>query len=57
MDKALNPKASALRDAVRLLLVAHGTLDDAKRSCGTPLATSHAKKVVECGRSTLREFG
>ncbi|MEM9696147.1 MAG: MarR family winged helix-turn-helix transcriptional regulator [Myxococcota bacterium] len=31
-----------LRDAVRALLVAHGTFDVTRRPCGTPMAAPHA---------------
>lgn len=37
----------ALRDAVRQLIVAHGTLDAAKRPCGTPLPVPHAWALLE----------
>lgn len=39
--------ARALRDALRRLLVAHGTLDEARRPCGTPLSASHAWALLE----------
>lgn len=35
-----------LRDALRLLLVAHGALDDRQRPCGTPLSVPHAHALL-----------
>ena len=39
--------ACALREAWRRAIVAHGTLEEAKRPCGTPLKTSHAYALLE----------
>lgn len=44
--------ARALRDALRRLLVAHGSLDETQRPCGAPLSTSHAWALLE-----LRDSG
>jgi len=52
MVTTIDPRARALRDALRRLLVAHGVLDKVERPCGTPLTTSHAWTLLE-----LRERG
>lgn len=52
MTRTSGKQARALRDALRRVLVAHGTLDEARRPCGTPLATSHAWALLE-----LRDAG
>lgn len=44
--------ARALRDAVRGVIVAHASLDDARRPCGTPLPLPHAWALL-----LLRERG
>ena len=36
-----------LREATRALVVAHGTLDNAERPCGTPLPIPHAWSLLE----------
>ncbi len=52
MTQPTEDQSRALRDALRHLLVAHGTLDEAKRPCGTSLSTSHAWALLE-----LRDAG
>lgn len=39
--------ARQLREALRRLLVAHGTLDPVRRPCGTQLSTAHAWALLE----------
>lgn len=39
--------ARRLRHATRHLLLAHGTLDDLRRPCGTPLPMPHAWALIE----------
>ena len=39
--------ARALRDAMRVLIVAHGALDDARRPCGARLPRMHAWALLE----------
>lgn len=39
--------ATALREAMRQLILAHGLLDEAKRPCGSPLSTQHAWALME----------
>jgi len=39
--------ARALRDSLRRLIVAHATLDEARRPCGTPLPVPHAWALLE----------
>ena len=39
--------ARALREAWRRAVVAHGSLEEAKRPCGTPLKISHAYALLE----------
>lgn len=51
MSQATDNNARALRDALRRLIVAHGTLNEAQRPCGTPLATSHAWALLELHHS------
>jgi len=52
MPRHTDRPARVLRDTVRRLLVAHGTLDDAQRPCGAALPTSHAWALLE-----LRDAG
>lgn len=40
-------RARELREAVRDLVVAHGTLEEARRPCGTPLSMPHAYALLE----------
>jgi|SRR5690554_121143 len=47
MPCSLDNQARALRDALRRLFVAHGTLDQTRRPCGTPLTTPHAWALLE----------
>jgi DNA-binding MarR family transcriptional regulator len=47
------PPNRALRDALRRLVVAHGTLDDARRPCGTPLPMPHAWALLELSRRAM----
>lgn len=47
MTRTLHNPAQALRDTLRRLLVAHRTFDEARRPCGTSLATSHAWALLE----------
>lgn len=47
MSQPPDTQARALRDALRRLLVAHGALDEARRPCGAPLATSDAWALLE----------
>ena len=44
---ASNDKARQLRDAVRHLVVANGTLQEARRPCGTPLSIAHTYALIE----------
>jgi DNA-binding MarR family transcriptional regulator len=39
--------ARQLRDALRALIVAHGSFDEAKRPCGTPLPMPYAHALLE----------
>ncbi len=41
-----NSKPRQLRDAVRRLIVAHGTLEEAKRPCGTPMSLPNAYALL-----------
>jgi putative acetyltransferase len=40
-------KARDLREALRSLILAHGTLEGAKRPCGAPLSLPHAYALLE----------
>ena len=42
-----NKKARQFRDAVRRLMVAHGTLEEARRPCGTPMSMPNAYALLE----------
>jgi DNA-binding MarR family transcriptional regulator len=44
---AAKAKARRLRDAVRHLVVAHGTLEEMRRPCGAELSIPHAYALLE----------